>query len=208
MPTARQPCSLASWPTTEPTAPDAAETTTVSAVLGLPICIRPHHAVMPGMPSTDSAADNGIAQVDVGGIALGLGHAPAHIRVERHPDGARQVLAVLGLGDGRLDDVEVGGGRLALGTRLQEHAAVGGHYFLLFAGTLARTAKRAKTRTSRGGTGKRKGRSVHDRRNQRGHTGHPRNASSCPILSRSGVRDPAWRRTIVIHQLSSGGELS
>src|SRR5262249_47663220 len=61
MPTARQPCSLASWPTTEPTAPDAAETTTVSPALGLPICIRPHHAVMPGMPSTDKAADNGAA---------------------------------------------------------------------------------------------------------------------------------------------------
>src|SRR5258708_35670709 len=59
MPTARQPCSLASWPTPEPTAPDAAETTTVSPALGLPICIRPHHAVMPGMPSTESAVESG-----------------------------------------------------------------------------------------------------------------------------------------------------
>ena len=52
---------MASWPTTEPTAPEAADTTTVSPALGLPIFIRPHHAVMPGMPSTDSAADNGAA---------------------------------------------------------------------------------------------------------------------------------------------------
>jgi len=29
--------------------------------------------------------------------------------------------------------------------------------------------------------------SVHDRGNQRGHTGHPRNATSCPILPRAGV---------------------
>ena len=27
--------------------------------MGLPLCIRPHHAVMPGMPSTDSAVDSG-----------------------------------------------------------------------------------------------------------------------------------------------------
>ncbi len=50
MPTARQPHSLASWPTTLPTAPDAAETTTVSPVLGWPISFSPKYAVMPGMP--------------------------------------------------------------------------------------------------------------------------------------------------------------
>ena len=61
MPTARQPLSLASWPTTEPTAPEAADTTTVSPALGLPISIRPHQAVMPGMPSTESAVESGAA---------------------------------------------------------------------------------------------------------------------------------------------------
>lgn len=41
MPTTRQPCSLASCPTTDPTAPVAAATATVSPALGVPICIRP-----------------------------------------------------------------------------------------------------------------------------------------------------------------------
>ena len=36
MPTARQPAILASWPTSCPTAPEAAETTTVSPGLGWP----------------------------------------------------------------------------------------------------------------------------------------------------------------------------
>src|SRR2546426_3247504 len=36
MPTARQPRIFASWPTTEPTAPAAAETTTVSPGFGWP----------------------------------------------------------------------------------------------------------------------------------------------------------------------------
>src|SRR5882757_5855880 len=61
MPTDRAPLILAIWPTSEPTAPEAADTTTVSPALGRPIFISPHHAVMPGMPSTDSAAESGAA---------------------------------------------------------------------------------------------------------------------------------------------------
>jgi len=75
----------------------------------------------------DGAADHGIAQIDVGSVALGLGHAPAHVGIERHPDGARQILAVLGLGDWRVDDIEIVVGRLALRARLQQHATIGGH---------------------------------------------------------------------------------
>ena len=50
MPTARQPHSFASWPTTLPTAPEAADTITVSPGFGWPISFRPKYAVMPGMP--------------------------------------------------------------------------------------------------------------------------------------------------------------
>src|SRR5204863_4794989 len=59
MPTARQPLSLAIWPTTPPTAPEAAETTTVSPALGWQISSSPTQAVTPGMPSTPRNADIG-----------------------------------------------------------------------------------------------------------------------------------------------------
>src|SRR3954471_24031915 len=59
MPTARQPLILASWPTTLPTAPEAAETTTVSPALGWQISSRPTHAVTPGIPSTPRYAESG-----------------------------------------------------------------------------------------------------------------------------------------------------
>jgi catechol 2,3-dioxygenase-like lactoylglutathione lyase family enzyme len=36
--------------------------------------------------------------------------------------------------------------------------------------------------------------SVDDRRDQRRHTGHPRDATSCPVLPRAGVAQPAERR--------------
>ena len=51
MPTTRQPFSLASWPTTLPTAPLAADTTTVSPAFGAMIWFKPYQAVMPGMPT-------------------------------------------------------------------------------------------------------------------------------------------------------------
>ena len=51
MPTVRAPASLASWPTTEPTAPVAADTSTVSPAFGAMILFRPYQAVTPGMPS-------------------------------------------------------------------------------------------------------------------------------------------------------------
>ncbi len=51
MPTARQPWFLASCPTTLPTAPDAADTSTVSPAFGSPIAIRPTQAVIPVEPS-------------------------------------------------------------------------------------------------------------------------------------------------------------
>ena len=44
--------AFASWPTTLPTAPDAADTSTVSPAFGCPISFRPNQAVSPGMPRT------------------------------------------------------------------------------------------------------------------------------------------------------------
>ena len=52
MPTARQPLIFAICPTTLPTAPEAADTTTVSPAFGWQMSSRPTHAVTPGMPST------------------------------------------------------------------------------------------------------------------------------------------------------------
>ena len=56
MPIVRQPWILAIWPTSEPTAPAAAVTTTVSPGLGLPISIRPTSAVGPATISTPKAS--------------------------------------------------------------------------------------------------------------------------------------------------------
>ena len=55
MPTTRQPLILAIWPTTEPTAPEAAETTTVSPGCGRPMSSKATYAVIPGMPRTPRA---------------------------------------------------------------------------------------------------------------------------------------------------------
>ena len=52
MPTARHPWILAIWPTTPPTAPEAADTTTVSPAFGCPKSSNPMYAVTPGIPST------------------------------------------------------------------------------------------------------------------------------------------------------------
>ncbi len=51
MPTARQPLILAIWPTTAPTAPAAAETTTVSPALGCADVEQTKIRRHPGMPS-------------------------------------------------------------------------------------------------------------------------------------------------------------
>ncbi len=59
MPTARAPRSLAIWPTIDPTGPLAAATATVFPGFGWPMLSRPQYAVMPGMPSTPSAVDDG-----------------------------------------------------------------------------------------------------------------------------------------------------
>src|SRR5215470_15838629 len=61
MPTALAPVILASWPTSDPTGPLAAATTTVSPDLGFPITRRPPYAVNPGIPSTPSPVVTGAA---------------------------------------------------------------------------------------------------------------------------------------------------
>ena len=55
MPTTRAPLIFAIWAATEPTAPAAAETTTVSPGCGLPMSVSPTQAVRPVMPSAPSA---------------------------------------------------------------------------------------------------------------------------------------------------------
>src|SRR5471030_1823635 len=60
MPTARQPAAFANWPTTLPTAPLAALTTTVSPVFGAMILLSPSHAVTPGMPTGPRYVESGI----------------------------------------------------------------------------------------------------------------------------------------------------
>ena len=61
MPTARAPRIRAIWPTSEPTGPLAAATTTVSFGCGRPMVSRPLYAVKPGIPSTPSAVVTGAA---------------------------------------------------------------------------------------------------------------------------------------------------
>ena len=52
MPTTRAPSIFAICAATEPTAPAAADTTTVSPACGLPMSWMPMYAVRPVMPST------------------------------------------------------------------------------------------------------------------------------------------------------------
>ena len=59
MPTARQPQALANCPTTLPTAPEAADTTTVSPGFGMQISFMPKYAVRPGMPRQPRKYDSG-----------------------------------------------------------------------------------------------------------------------------------------------------
>src|SRR2546426_1393375 len=61
MPTALAPASCASCPTSDPTGPLAAATTTVSPGCGLPITRRPPYAVNPGIPSTPRPVVTGAA---------------------------------------------------------------------------------------------------------------------------------------------------
>ncbi len=59
MPTARAPLAFTIWPTTVPTAPVAAEQTTVSPAFGTMMRLTPTHAVTPGMPSGPRKACSG-----------------------------------------------------------------------------------------------------------------------------------------------------
>ena len=61
MPIVRQPAILASWPTIDPVAPAAPETTTVSPGSGLPTSNNPYQAVSPVRPRIESMAVGGSA---------------------------------------------------------------------------------------------------------------------------------------------------
>src|ERR1700687_4261485 len=62
-PTTVCPLSLAIWHTTDPTAPDAAETKTTSPGLSIAILSKPTQAVSPGMPATPRNAWGGSPNV-------------------------------------------------------------------------------------------------------------------------------------------------
>src|SRR4030081_110404 len=62
-PTTVCPLSLAIWHTTDPTAPDAAETNTTSAGFSITILSKPTQAVSPGMPATPRNACGGSPNV-------------------------------------------------------------------------------------------------------------------------------------------------
>src|SRR6266404_3822527 len=62
-PTTVCPLSLAIWHTTDPTAPDAAETNTTSPGLSIAILSKPTQAVSPGMPATPRNAWGGSPNV-------------------------------------------------------------------------------------------------------------------------------------------------
>src|SRR5216683_3305926 len=57
------PLSLAIWHTTDPTAPEAADTNTTSPGLGIAIFSKPTQAVSPGMPATPRNAWGGSPNV-------------------------------------------------------------------------------------------------------------------------------------------------
>src|ERR1700716_1487732 len=62
-PTTVCPLSLAIWHTTDPTAPEAADTNTTSPGLGIAILSKPTQAVSPGMPATPRNAWGGSPNV-------------------------------------------------------------------------------------------------------------------------------------------------
>src|SRR5207253_3669264 len=62
-PTAVCPLSFAIWHTTDPTAPDAAETNTTSPALSIAILSKPTQAVSPGIPATPRNAWGGSPNV-------------------------------------------------------------------------------------------------------------------------------------------------
>src|SRR3989442_2128160 len=84
MPTALAPASWASCPTSDPTGPLAAATTTVSPGCGLPIARRPPYAVNPGIPSTPRPVVTGAAA----GSSLRR-PVPSESACVRHPVPAR-----------------------------------------------------------------------------------------------------------------------
>src|SRR5215510_6997722 len=59
VPITRHPRILPICTTSEPVAPAAPETTSVSPAFGLPISLRPYQPVNPGTPSTPRNADGG-----------------------------------------------------------------------------------------------------------------------------------------------------
>ena len=129
MPMARQPLILAIWPASEPTAPAAAETTTVCPSCGCPISSRPKYAVAghhrvaldPEQPAhvialghplvtrgdhpADAERSHHLADSDRRHVGLALVEPRAHGGVQRDVQHLDLDLALGRIGDGLLDEL-------------------------------------------------------------------------------------------------------
>src|SRR6266403_939531 len=72
----------------------------------------------------DGAADHRLSQLHGRRVRLHVVHPAAHVRIQREPDGAHEDVALLRLGQRRVDDLEIARLGLAHGTVAQQHAAV------------------------------------------------------------------------------------
>ena len=128
-----------------------------------------------GVAGVEDAAD-GAAVADVVelpgvGVAWGVAHAAAHVRVDGHPEVADEDVAVGGLGVGGADEAEVGG--VGEGVGAVEEADFAWHGWLLGAG-----------RDGRGGKGRLAG-------GGREGEGRPHPPAPSPSCGRAGSARPA-----------------
>src|SRR5882724_4842944 len=72
----------------------------------------------------DGAADHRLSQLHGRRIRLHVVHPATHVGIDREPDGAHEDVALLRLGQRRVDDLEIARLGLAHGTVAQQHAAV------------------------------------------------------------------------------------
>src|SRR5213083_1538786 len=164
MPTARQPLIFAICPTALPTAPEAADTTTVSPLFGWPISSRPMYAVRPGMPTTPRYAEIGMSVLSIlRTFVPSLTPYACHpVRATTLSPGLKPVcrdamtLPVADAGDGSLDDVKIALQRCVLRPASQQYL------YIFLVHRVSRPARRGKetdlrpARNARGGDRRRR----------------------------------------------------